>query len=236
MCAEAGRERSNSRWSVFWRSLKTAEHVHRNEIRGEAERPEKPAARIGGQCLVSLWLLLQSIAPEVAMSRDKSKNCKIKKGQCYVMQDTWRGKKGPMHNSEKMTALILQWIRDGRDAGSEDPISPQITRSVHFTIHQQGAGKKSHCCISVKQMLCNCTLTVQTNSGGEKKRNGYGDFPECRKDRLTSLQHLPSLPILILQGGQAHGYYFCIPTVSTKCNAVSISYPPTHTQTQSSMQ
>lgn len=41
----------------------------------------------------------------------------------------WREKKKkkkrvPMHNSEKTTALALQWIGDRKAAGSKDPISP----------------------------------------------------------------------------------------------------------------
>lgn len=61
--------------------------------------------------------------------------------------------------------------------------------------------------------------TVQTECTEKTAKEIFLLAGEYRKDRLTSLQHLPSLSIFIFQGGQACGYYFCIPTVSTKCNA-----------------
>lgn len=132
------------------------------------------------------------------VQREVQKPQKIKKDVRYVMRGTWREKKAPC-------IIQRKWqLWDDSESGTGEMLGvriqfPQNHPLSAFYHSPTMSREKSHCCNSVKQMLWNCTLTVQTYTGA-KKKNGYRDFPECRKDRLTSLQHLPSLPILIFTG------------------------------------
>lgn len=169
------------------------------------------------------------------VQREVQKPQKIKKDVRYVMRGTWREKKAPC-------IIQRKWqLWDDSESGTGEMLGvriqfPQNHPLSAFYHSPTMSREKSHCCNSVKQMLWNCTLTVQTYTGAKKKM-ATEIFLSVGRTGSPHFNTFLLCQYWFLQGGQAHGYYFCIPTVSTKRNATSIAYhTQTHTQTRSSMQ
>lgn len=122
-------EKRSLRRNVFWRSPRTAVNVQRQQ--GEGERYKEKCRKTAAQA--KLFKLL-SVSPmlvhqEWGLTHKNTPNYRNK--VLYNPDHFTRGKGGPLHNSQKMTALAGTTVNRGQERWWEwRSHFPQVTHSV----------------------------------------------------------------------------------------------------------